>query len=121
VDALAQQYGQFSDGLGQAAGGVHDLSDGTGKLNSGVAELYGNTRDMPETMQAKIDEFVKTYDFSGFEPHSFVSEQNQKVSLVQFVIKTPAIEPPDTPEDTDDTAANASQSFLDRLLALFGM
>ncbi|MDR2673069.1 MAG: hypothetical protein LBC35_07325 [Coriobacteriales bacterium] len=118
VDALAAQYASFSGGLGQAASGMHELSSATGLLNSGIGELYSGVRGIPATMQTKIDEFVKDYDFSGFEPHSFMSAQNQQVSLVQFVISTPAIE---LPKATDTPQQDAQEpNFIERLLALFG-
>ncbi|MDR3136989.1 MAG: hypothetical protein LBU07_06255 [Coriobacteriales bacterium] len=119
VDGLASQYGQFDSGLGQTSDGLHQLSSATTQLTNGVGELYEGTRDMPESMQTQIDEFAQSYDFSGFEPHSFVSEQNQNVSLVQFVFNTPAIELPDAEED-EPTGSN-EQTFWQRLLALFGL
>jgi X-X-X-Leu-X-X-Gly heptad repeat protein len=118
VNALNQNYGALSNGLNQLSGGVTELNSGSQKLAAGTQELYGGVRDMPQTMQTKIDEFIAGYDFSGFDPHSFLSADNSKVSLVQFVIKTPDIELP--ADDDASSEVPAEQSFWDRVLALFG-
>lgn len=53
------------------------------------------------------------------ETESFVSGKNTNVDSVQFVIKTDAIEKPEEePTEEEDTQ---SQTFLEKLLALFGV
>jgi X-X-X-Leu-X-X-Gly heptad repeat protein len=117
VEELAGQYPSINNGIAQSAQGMSQLSSGLSQLNSGVGQLSGGVANMPEEMQTRIDEFAASYDFSGFEPHSFLSPQNSKVALVQFVIATPAIELPKEPED--EGAVQEESSLLDKLMALF--
>jgi X-X-X-Leu-X-X-Gly heptad repeat protein len=118
VDAIAANYAAFDYGLSKFVGGVKDLKAGTAELNSGTNELYINVEDLPKSIQEQVDEFLKDYQKSDFEPTSFVSEKNEKVSLVQFVLLTDAIEI-EVPPATADSAAPTEQTFFDRLLALF--
>jgi X-X-X-Leu-X-X-Gly heptad repeat protein len=117
VNTLAATYDSLEDGAALLSGGVQDTKTGMRKLATGTSALYGGIQDMPQTMQEKINEFTARYDFSDFVPHSFLSADNSQVSLVQFVLTTPAIEPPKA------IAASAvpepEQTFLDRFFALF--
>jgi X-X-X-Leu-X-X-Gly heptad repeat protein len=117
INSLSQNYGAISNGLNQLSSGAAQLNAGTQRLAAGTSELYGGVQDMPQTMQNKIDEFVASYDFSGFEPHSYLSADNPKVSLVQFVIKTPDISLPSTSDD--HAVVVKEESLWDRFTALF--
>ncbi len=117
VDALASQYPGINSGIGQAAQGAWQLSNGIAQLSSGTSELSGSIQTMPEEMQKRIDEYATTYDFSGFEPHSYLSEKNTDVERVQFVLTTPALELPEVDDVTDDSPQETT--ILDRLIALF--
>ena len=101
----------LSDGIGELNTGAEDLSDGTGELNDATAEL-------PDTIQVEIDQLVKQYDKSDFEPVSFVSDKNTNVAAVQFVLETAPIELPTEPEPTDKTPVKLT--FWQKLLKLFG-
>jgi X-X-X-Leu-X-X-Gly heptad repeat protein len=114
---LSSGASALNDGAGLLNDGASQLKDGTSALALGTAELYGGVQDMPQQIQDKINEFTAGYDFSGFEPHSFLSPDNKQVSLVQFVIKTPDIELPDSTPAPDE--ATTEKSFWDNLTALF--
>jgi X-X-X-Leu-X-X-Gly heptad repeat protein len=101
------------------ASGVQQLGDGSLALATGSAELYANTSEMPQRMKDQIAEFTASYDTSKFKPVSFVSAQNADVNLVQFVFVTEAVKIPSSSDD--NTAPEAKQDFLGRLLALFGL
>ena len=118
VVSLSDGYGEvhdgiksLSDGIGELNTGAEDLSDGTGELNDATAEL-------PDTIQVEIDQLVKQYDKSDFEPVSFVSDKNTNVAAVQFVLETAPIELPTEPEPTDKTPVKLT--FWQKLLKLFG-
>lgn len=117
VDALAAQYGDINSGVSQSAFGVRQLSNGTAELSSGAWQLMSGVEGMPEEMQDRIDEFAASYDFSGFEPRSYLSSKNGNVVLVQFVITTPAIELPDESEEVGETPSEST--ILDKVLDLF--
>ncbi|MCA1055858.1 YhgE/Pip domain-containing protein [Rossellomorea aquimaris] len=92
VDQLASSYGKLHSGITELAGGTSQLKNGVSELHDGTTELYQETKDLPEKMQAEINKMMDEYDKSDFKPVSFVSEKNEKVSSVQFVIKTESIE-----------------------------
>ena len=65
-----------------------------------------------------MDGVIDELSGSGFEPVSFVSDQNTNVELVQFVMKTEGIR---IPEEADIPVEEEPMSFWQRLLALFGL
>lgn len=91
VGELSASYSQLHTGLIGLTDGTSELSSGVGELSEGTEELHSETKDLPEKMQAEIDKMIQEYDKSDFKPVSFVSEENEKVTSVQFVIKTEAI------------------------------
>ena len=54
---------------------------------------------------------------SDFEPVSFVSAKNEKVTSVQFVIKTEAVEKEE--QETKQAKPEKKKGFWDLLLELF--
>lgn len=117
VQGLATLEVEVDGGLSSSVAGVRQLSNGLASVSAGSTELSNGVQTMPEEMQKQIDEFAAAYDFSGFEPASFVSDKNKNVQLVQFVFTTPAIEEPQHDEDQEETQEESS--ILDRLIALF--
>ncbi|MEZ4357735.1 MAG: hypothetical protein R2876_03790 [Eubacteriales bacterium] len=117
VNELSLNYDTLNDALALLSNGSADLYAGVKELYDGSSELNDNVADLPETLQAEIDNLIKDYDKSDFAPASFVSEKNENVSLVQFVFKTADI------ESEQETVTNESESdnatFWDRFLALF--
>ncbi len=98
VATLSANYTKLDEGISELAGGTGKMADGIGTLRRGVEGLVNNTKDMPNQMNESIDALLSDYDTSGFTPVSFVSEKNERVSTVQFVLKTSAIEPMKEPE-----------------------
>ncbi len=91
VGELSTSYSQLHSGLIGLTDGTSELSSGVDELSEGTKELHSETKNLPEKMQAEIDKMIQEYDKSDFKPVSFVSEENEKVTSVQFVIKTEAI------------------------------
>ncbi|TYR98538.1 YhgE/Pip domain-containing protein [Rossellomorea vietnamensis] len=92
VSQLTASYSELHSGISELTGGTSELENGVGELHDGTAQLYKETKDLPAQMQEEIDKMISEYDKSDFEPVSFVSSENEKVSSVQFVIKTESIE-----------------------------
>lgn len=137
---LSAQYGQFHTGLDQYTGGVARLSgnygefdaglkaftNGMGELNNGGKELYKGTgklneavAELPATIKTEIDKIAGQYDKSDFVPVSFVSDKNTKITAVQFVIKTGAIEVPEALQPENEVPVKLN--FWQKLLKLFGL
>ncbi|MCA1318443.1 YhgE/Pip domain-containing protein [Bacillus tianshenii] len=97
VSELSSSYGKLHGGLVELSEGTGELENGVGELQNGTAQLYEETKDLPAQMQAEIDKMIQEYDKSDFKPVSFVSPKNEKVSSVQFVIKTESIKKEEQP------------------------
>lgn len=133
---LASEYGTFHDGLVSYTDGISTLTSsykdidegisgltkGTSELNRGVSELYDGTKelheetsDLPEQLKSEIEEMLEDFDFSDFEPTSFISEQNKKIGVVQFVLRTESIEikEPEKPVEQTEEKKGIWQRFLD--------
>ncbi|MBM7619977.1 X-X-X-Leu-X-X-Gly heptad repeat protein [Bacillus tianshenii] len=138
ISRLSANYGEFHSGLvgytggvgelstsyGKLHAGLVELSDGTGELENGVVgledgttELYEETKDLPEKMQDEIDKMIQEYDKSDFKPVSFVSPKNEKVSSVQFVIKTESIKKAEP--ETKEAEPEKKKGFWTLLKELF--
>ncbi|MFB1083427.1 YhgE/Pip domain-containing protein [Jeotgalibacillus sp. JSM ZJ347] len=117
VSELAGSYGELHSGLGGLTGGTDELEDGAGALYSGTSELASATSELPDQLQEEIDAMLSEFDKSDFEPVSFVSDQNEGVESVQFVIKTDSLKKEDAEEAEEEAAEE--KSFWDRLMDLF--
>ncbi len=91
VSELAASYIDLHSGAVQLINGSNEMESGMNELHNGTAELHEETKDLPSQMKEEINQMISEYDKSDFEPVSFVSSQNDKVSSVQFVIKTESI------------------------------
>ncbi len=117
VSALSANYAKLDAGINELAGGTGTMADGIGTLSNGAEELVDRTKDIPSQMDETIDSLLSDYDITDFSPVSFVSDQNEHVSAVQFVLKTAAIEPMKAPEPISPT--QAKETVWTRLLNLF--
>jgi len=118
ISALSREYGSFHKGLKNYSEGTEELYEGAGSLDSGVSGLSGAVSEMPSQMSEAMKKLFSAYDTSGYSPESFVSPENRKVRLVQFVIKTDSIGNAEKSVQSADSS-DRKKSFLDRLRALF--
>lgn len=117
VSQLSASYNQLHSGISGLSGGTDELEKGVVELHEGTEELHQETSDLPEQMEAEINEMIQEYDKSDFEPISFVSPKNEKVYSVQFVIKSESIQKAD--EETEKAEPEKEKGFWDLLLDLF--
>src|SRR5690625_4232016 len=115
VHSLAVNYQDLNAGIQGVSDGTSELDDGVGKLHEGTTELESATNDIPGEMQSQIDELMAEYDNGDFEPISFVSDKNEHVDLVQFVLQTESIEidEPEEVEDEEEEKKGIWTRFLD--------
>ncbi|QHE50938.1 YhgE/Pip domain-containing protein [Pontibacillus sp. HMF3514] len=117
VNELSTSYSEIHGGIAELTKGTQELENGSAELHNGTSELASSTSDLPEQMQKEIDQMVNEFDKSDFDPVSFVSTKNEKVTSVQFVIKTESIKKVE--EKEEEPQEKEKQGFWDRLLALF--
>ncbi|ELK47782.1 hypothetical protein [Halobacillus sp. BAB-2008] len=117
VAELTNSYEDIHGGIAGLTDGTAELEEGAGRLKGGTSELASATSDLPGQMQSEIDQMVEEYDKSDYEPVSFVSEKNEQVNSVQFVMKTEAVKQEEKEEKKPKK--KEEKGFFERLLALF--
>ncbi len=117
--ALTAGTNTLHSGAKDLAAGIMALYQGAGKLQDGTSEMRAETADIDETISEKVDALLQSVTGGSSEVTSFVSEKNTDVTMVQFVIKTPAVDK--AVETAPDDADNAPKTFWQKLLALFGL
>ena len=116
-DALRDGSAQLADGTGELLDGTGDLADGVADLKEGTGEFRDQVGDIDTQIDEEVDGVINDLSGSDFEQISFVSDRNENVELVQFVMQTEGIQ---IPEETDIPVEEEPMSFWQRLLALFG-
>ena len=109
--------GTLYDGTVQLYDGVVELSDGTDSLKSGTEEFTDKTKDIDTQIDDAVDEVTDKISGSDFTPVSFTSSENKEVGLVQFAMKTNAIEIKEEAEETITESKN--KGILQKLKDLF--
>ncbi|MDR2713941.1 MAG: hypothetical protein LBB42_00170 [Coriobacteriales bacterium] len=119
VKTLATSYKSFHGGLVNFDKGLASYNKGVQSYTSGTTSLRIETADLPTKVQDQIEEFMADYQPADFEPVSFISSHNKNTESVQFVLRTARIELPKEPPAP--AVLEEDPSFLERLLALFGL
>lgn len=117
VEELANAYGDVHSGMVDLADGTSSLEDGASELKGGTAELADSTSDMPEELENEVDQMMNEFDKSDVDPVSFVSDKNEKVNNVQFVIQTDSVAKEEQEEKQEKQ--EQEKGFWDRLVDLF--
>ncbi|MDX8045850.1 YhgE/Pip domain-containing protein [Gracilibacillus sp. S3-1-1] len=117
VDELANVYHDLHNGIVEVDNGTAEFGNGVKELHDGTTELADSTSDLPDQMQDEIDDMINDFDKSDFDAESFVSDKNNNVDSVQFVIQTEGV----TKDESDDNEQEVEEekSFWDRFLDLF--
>lgn len=112
VDGAVELY----DGTKDLYEGTNDLLDGTNELTDGTDEFKTETSDLDVQVDDEIDTALKKVTGEEFSPISFVSEQNQNVTSVQFAMTTDPIE---APEAETVIVQKEEPSFWQKFVNLF--
>lgn len=126
MDTLYANVGKLNDGVGE-------LNDATGKLNEGVSGIVGGNTDegtgeekdedvsesIKDTVKEQIDNIIGSISGGNMEIGSFVSEENENVNAVQFVIKAEGVNI--APPPANSPTAEVKLTFWQKLLRLFGL
>lgn len=110
---------ELDSGVTNLQSGLNELNDGTSKLSDGTRELKDKTSGMDTQIEEKIDNVIDSIEGGSDDVVSFVSDKNDQVKSVQFVIKTSAIEIPEIEAAAEEPEEHLS--FWQKLLRLFGL
>lgn len=114
---LCEGAGSLDDGVSQLYSGISELCDGTDMLSKGTGEFRKETAGIDDEIFDKIDDLLSDITGSDSETESFVSEKNENVTSVQFVIKTDAVEIPKT--EPVKAEKKEKKSFWKKITDLF--
>ena len=114
---LADGAGSLYDGTVELTDGVTELSDGTQDLKDGTTEFKDKTSDIDTQIEDAIDDAIAQFSGEDFTPVSFASEENTQIGLVQFAMKTNAIEIKEV--ETEAETEEVDNSILGKLKNLF--
>jgi len=116
---LAKGSGSLYDGAEALYDGVASLTDGARDLSDGTEEMHEKTADMDSQVEDQIDDMLASIEKGDSKTVSFVSQKNTNVKSVQFVIKTDAVEKPESAPAAGETAEKLT--FWQKLIRLFGI
>lgn len=116
LSQLTTSYNTINEGISSMANGTNSLYGGMADVVAGTGELNNQTKDLPNQIDTEINNIMSSYDFSEYKPVSFVSEKNQNVKSVQFIISTEKIE---KEKATTEVEAPKKDTFWERLKKLF--
>ncbi|MDO4842128.1 MAG: hypothetical protein Q3982_05570 [Phoenicibacter congonensis] len=119
MDTLVSNTETLKVSVGELNDAVAKLYDGTKELASGTAEFESKTSNMDEQITEEVDKLTSGLSNGDGGAVSFVSDKNENVDSLQFVIKTSAIEKAEAPAQEAETTAPLN--FWQKLLALFGL
>lgn len=120
VDGALKLYDgtrELTDGTRELTDGTRELTDGTKELTDGTSEFYDETSDMDHEIKDTINDTIDEMTGKEVETVSFVSEKNQNVESVLFVIKTSAIEKEEAEEIVQEEEIKLT--FWQKFLNLF--
>ncbi|MGN0240403.1 MAG: hypothetical protein ACI4CS_01835, partial [Candidatus Weimeria sp.] len=112
ISEVKSGAGSLTDGLNTLDKSGSELDSGAESLASGAEKFSSKTSGLSDKVDEKTDELISKLSGSDYKPESFVSTENTDVSRVQFVMKTDAVEKPETKEKT---TTEKKETLLDRI------
>lgn len=97
--------------------GVQSLEKGVDTMNKGTSEFREKTQDMDSEVENTIETTVNELTGKNEKTISFVSDKNENVDSVLFVMKTPSIEKKVVEEK--ETTEKEGTSIIKKFLKLF--
>ncbi|AVQ98188.1 hypothetical protein OBCHQ24_03825 [Oceanobacillus iheyensis] len=115
VGQLTSSYQELDAGIQELGNGTSATRDGVSELHDGTKELQKATSDLPGQIEQETDDMMEEFANSDYEPSSFISDKNENVEVVQFVLKTEGIEipEPETKEEPEEEEKGIWEKFLD--------
>ena len=119
LQTYTSEVGSVAEGMGDLNEGVKTLYDGASQLKEGTENFVGKTSTLKSEVREIVDTMMSAVLGGNIAVRSFVSDDNENVNAVQFVIKSEAValEAPPAPP----APAEKPKNFWQKLLALFGI
>lgn len=117
VELLAKSYDEMNKGINELANGTTELNNGVSELHQGSAKLAKATKQLPDKLTEQIDEMLAQFDKTDYEAISFVSDKNEQIGVVQFVMSTKEIKR--DKDETEEEPKKEKKGFWQLLKELF--
>lgn len=126
IDTLTYNYktldtgiGNYTSGVNSLYEGVQALENGSNSLAEGTSEFRNRTQNMDSEVEDTIENAVVEVTGKDEKTISFVSDKNENVDSVLFVMKTPSIEKKEVQEKQTNKKENTS--IIKKFLKLFNL
>ena len=93
--------------------------EGTGELKDGTSTMREETSGMDSEINDRIDDLLNSITGGNMELSSLVSEKNENIESVQFVIQTESIHLAEVEATIEESPENFN--FFQKFLRLFGL
>jgi len=121
-DLLDKNFRELVKGSWTLYDGICTLYEGTKELADGAQLLKKGTSSMDGGIEDTIEELLESFTGGNFQTVSFMSDKNESVRTVQFVMQTQGIREKDMEKKAvPEVKEKHSDNFWKRLLALFGL
>lgn len=141
VSTIVSSYKQIVSGVSSLASGSKELASGSNTLSAGSASLYdgivslcdgaynladgtsqfnSETANMSTELQTQIDDILSTIQGEQTDTVSFVSEKNEHVESLQFVIQVKGVEKVAQAVESEEVVEE-SKTIWEKFLSLFGI
>lgn len=110
--------GALDEGVAELLTAIAQLYDGTGELKDGTSAMREETSGTDSEIN-KIDDLLSCITGEDMEVSSFVSEKNESIKSVQFVIRTESIHTAEAEEVIEQEPVDLN--FFQKILKLFGL
>jgi putative membrane protein len=112
IETVSQGLQELDRNLGMLYDGLQEMNTaGISGIREGLIQAVEGMR-FADAVEAKMEELVDGY-------RSFMDNENNRNSAVQFIMKTQGIKTPANDEPPADTGETQEKGFLQRLLDLF--
>lgn len=118
TSALSAGAVSLDSGVAQLLDGVAKLFDGSKQLEDGTSTMLDESNGLDEMITDKVDDILADITGKNADISSFVSDRNENVESVQFVIRTAAVQP--KADAADVGTAEEPLTFWQKLWKLFG-
>lgn len=116
---LKDGTGALDEGVAELLTAIAQLYEGTGELKDGTSTMREETSGMDSEINDKIDDLLNSITGGDMELSSFVSEKNENIKSVQFVIQTESIHLAEVEATIEEAPENLN--FFQKFLKLFGL
>ncbi|MGN0153395.1 MAG: hypothetical protein ACI4A3_03015 [Lachnospiraceae bacterium] len=117
VNSITTGYSKICEGAVTLVKGTGQLYEGTQSMTEGTGTFRDETSDLQSDIDDEIDKMIDSFTGGDYEVESFVSDKNQNVEAVQFIIQTGSVKEKESEEEVEQE--ENKKGFIDKVKDLF--